>query len=206
MVNQSKLWLKLILLIPKAPSQSFSVPCQKFKRVGNISTPEVWQRGPIEGIPGLLQPVAHAILQAEEEITAAIAELPVEQLWAQPLGMASVAFHVQHITGMLDRLFTYADGKMLNEQQFEELKMEGIKHQTTSAEELLAALHERVKQIMQRLGRVKEKTLQDARGIGRQQIPTTVGGLLFHAAEHTMRHTGQLVVTVKLVKSGIGVS
>ena len=34
------------------------------------------------------------------------------------------------------------------------------------------------------------------------QIPTTVIGLLFHAVEHTMRHTGQLLVTAKIVVSG----
>jgi len=27
-------------------------------------------------------------------------------------------------------------------------------------------------------------------------------GCLFHAAEHTMRHLGQLIVTVKVLKSG----
>lgn len=172
--------------------------------MGNISTPEVWQRGPIEGIPGLLQPIAHAILQAQEEITEAVTGMPAELLWQQPLGMASVAFHVQHITGILDRLFTYADGQMLSQEQFEELKLEGIKYQTTTAQQLLDALHTRVQQTLERLGNTKEKILKDERGIGRKQIPTTVGGLLFHAAEHTMRHTGQLLVTVKMVKSGVG--
>jgi uncharacterized damage-inducible protein DinB len=28
-------------------------------------------------------------------------------------------------------------------------------------------------------------------------------GLLFHAAEHTQRHTGQLLVTVKVISSKI---
>jgi hypothetical protein len=28
---------------------------------------EVWQRGPINGVPGLLQPVAHALLQVVED-------------------------------------------------------------------------------------------------------------------------------------------
>jgi hypothetical protein len=41
--------------------------------------------------------------------------------------------------------------------------------------------------------------LTDTRGVGRKQIPSTVLGLLFHSAEHTMRHTGQLLVTCKIL-------
>jgi len=37
------------------------------------------------------------------------------------------------------------------------------------------------------------------RGIGRKQLPTTVGGLLIHCAEHTSRHVGQAVTTAKVV-------
>lgn len=166
--------------------------------------PEVWQRGPVEGVPALLQPVAHAILQAEEEITEAITGMPVELLWQQPAGVAPVAFHVKHITGILDRLFTYADGQSLNQQQFEELKLENVKYENITSEELLAALRIRVNETIARLRTTKEKILKDARGIGRQQLPTTVAGLLFHAAEHTMRHTGQLLVTAKMVNYGAG--
>ena len=74
---------------------------------------EVWQRGPIADVPALLQPVAHALLQAEEEITEIIKDMPAETIWQQPAGVASIAFHVQHITGVLDRLFTYAKGEAL---------------------------------------------------------------------------------------------
>ena len=43
-----------------------------------------------------------------------------------------------------------------------------------------------------------ERTLLDARGVGRAQLPSTVLGLLFHAAEHTQRHMGQMVTTIKV--------
>lgn len=72
--------------------------------------PEVWLRGPIENIPALLQPVAHALLQARQEVNELIKKFPHELLWEKPAGVASAGFHLQHITGVLDRLFTYANG------------------------------------------------------------------------------------------------
>ncbi|WP_373398612.1 hypothetical protein V8V91_02485 [Algoriphagus halophilus] len=43
------------------------------------------------------------------------------------------------------------------------------------------------------------KSFSEFRTVGRAQLPSTVGGLLFHAAEHTQRHFGQLLVTVKVI-------
>lgn len=163
---------------------------------------EVWQRGPVEGVPPLLQPVAHALLQAEEEITATIANMPASLLWQKPGGVASVGFHVQHIAGVLDRLFTYAKGEMLTPQQLDELKKEGLDDVNITAGSLLTALNKQLKAAIKQLKQTDEKTLTDKRGIGRKQIPTTVLGLLFHSAEHTMRHTGQLLVTAKIITAG----
>ena len=87
--------------------------------------PEVWQRGPVEGVCGLLQPVAHALLQADEEVAALAEKIPAEHLWYKPYGMASAGFHLQHLTGVLNRLFTYAKGGQLNGQQLYSLKVEG---------------------------------------------------------------------------------
>jgi uncharacterized damage-inducible protein DinB len=39
------------------------------------------------------------------------------------------------------------------------------------------------------------------RFVGRAKLPSTVLGLLVHAAEHTMRHTGQLLVTVQVLRA-----
>ena len=161
--------------------------------------PEVWQRGPVAGIPSLLHPVAHALLQAEEEISVAIKDMPAQLLWQQPLGIASPGFHVQHITGVIDRLFTYANGEMLGQEQMEQLKLEGKPDESVTAETLLLALRKQLQKALAQLSKTNENILADKRGIGRKQLPTTVMGFLFHAAEHTMRHTGQLLVTAKIV-------
>jgi hypothetical protein len=38
---------------------------------------------------------------------------------------------------------------------------------------------------------------RDERLVGRLKLPSTVVGLLFHAAEHTQRHVGQAATTRK---------
>ncbi|MGH8637538.1 MAG: DinB family protein, partial [Burkholderiales bacterium] len=85
---------------------------------------EVWLRGPIAGVPALLQPVAHSLLQCREELSAALAALTPEQIWTQPGGAASVGFHVRHAAGSLDRLFTYARGEALSPAQRAALAIE----------------------------------------------------------------------------------
>lgn len=162
--------------------------------------PEVWMRGPIAGIPALLQPVAHALLQAQEEIHANLKDFPESKLWDTPFECASVAFHLQHIRGVLDRLFTYAASKSLTEAQLNDLAAEGKKQVHISLHSLLAALDAQITISLARLQATEEYALAVPRGIGRKQIPTTLGGLLFHSAEHTMRHTGQLIVTIKVLK------
>ena len=85
--------------------------------MGNKKKPEVWLRGPLDGVPALLQPVAHALLQAREEINELMIGFPEELLWEKLAGMASPGFHLQHLAGVLDRLFTYARNEQLLEQQ-----------------------------------------------------------------------------------------
>jgi hypothetical protein len=79
--------------------------------MGKEKLPEVWLRGPVENIPSLLQPVAHALLQAREEVSELLENFPNELLWEKPAGVASTGFHLQHLSGVLDRLFTYARGQ-----------------------------------------------------------------------------------------------
>ena len=67
---------------------------------------EYWMSGPVDNIPALLQPVAHALLQANLEINHLMQDFPEEKLWEKPAGVASPGFHLQHLTGVLDRLFT----------------------------------------------------------------------------------------------------
>ena len=85
-------------------------------------TPEVWLRGPLEGVPPLLQPVGHALLQALEEVNKIMSGFPEELLWERPAGVASVGFHLQHLTGVLDRLFSYAKGLPLTPEQLASLQ------------------------------------------------------------------------------------
>jgi uncharacterized damage-inducible protein DinB len=163
------------------------------------SKPEFWQCGPVEGIPPLLQPVAHALLQAREEVDELMVDFPDELLWEQVAGMASPGFHLQHLSGVLERLFTYAKGEQLNHEQLEYLAGEG-KDRSKTVTELVTVFDHQVNKALQQLTETDEQTLIEFRGVGRKQMPSTVIGLLVHAAEHTMRHTGQLLVTVKVLK------
>jgi len=161
---------------------------------------EVWLRGPVEGVPPLLQPVAHTLLQAREEVNALMTGFPEVFLWVKPAGMAAPAFHLQHLTGILDRLFTYARGEMLSEAQLAYLSAEGRETvKESEAGVLIKRFNQQVDKALEQLKNTKEDTLTEARGVGRAQIPSTVIGLLTHAAEHTMRHTGQLLVTVRVL-------
>jgi len=161
---------------------------------------EVWMRGPIAGIPDLLQPVAHALLQAEEDIVKYTAQLSSEQLWARPCGNASIGFHLLHIRGVIDRMFTYAADKSLSAEQFDYLQQEGIVDAELSVATLAENLHLQIEQALQRLSAIDPKTLTEERFLGRKRIPTTLIGLLFHAAEHAQRHVGQLLVTARCLK------
>lgn len=163
---------------------------------------EVWQRGPIENVPGLLQPVAHALLEVGEEVHFIMDGFPENLLWLKPAGVASPAFHLQHINGVVDRLFTYARKELLSKEQMHSLSLEGDKEKNSfSMEELVVALDKRIALAIEELKAVNVETLTEARGVGRKQIPTTLLGLYVHAAEHSMRHVGQLLVTVKVLKS-----
>jgi uncharacterized damage-inducible protein DinB len=171
--------------------------------VSNTShKPEVWQRGPVENIAPLLQPVAHALLQAKEELVEIMEEFPDKLLWDKPAGAASAGFHLQHISGVVDRLFTYARNEPLNAEQLQSLSEENNSFSNTlSVEILIARFSKRVDDAMLQLQHTREATLTEHRSIGRKKIPTTVIGLLVHSAEHTMRHIGQLIVTVKMLKA-----
>jgi uncharacterized damage-inducible protein DinB len=163
--------------------------------------PEIWLRGPITNIPPLLQPAAHALLQAREEVNEVMMDFPDQLLWIKPASAASTGFHLQHLSGVLDRLLTYADGKTLNEHQLAALKAEGDPHWTSAkTAELVIQFNSQVDMALDVLQRTNDQTLTESRHVGRAQLPSTVIGLLFHAAEHTMRHLGQLIVTVRVVK------
>ena len=174
------------------------------------SNPEYWLRGPVAGIPALLQPVAHALLQSRAEVNALMEGFPEARLWDRPGGVASPGFHLQHLAGVLDRLLTYARGEALGPGQLGELAGEGRASgggegsgRATGGElaTLLQRYNLQIDKALQQLAETPELSLTAPRGVGRARIPSTVGGLLFHAAEHSMRHTGQLLVTIRILQS-----
>ena len=167
--------------------------------MSTLPQPEVWMRGPIKGIPALLQPIAHTLLQAKEEICFYLQDFPDDLLWRRPANMASVGFHLQHIVGVLDRLFTYAERKGLSEEQFDYLDKEGHLDLSLSTKILVERVINKIDLVINKLRLIDEELLLEERGVGRLQYPSTVIGLLFHAAEHTQRHNGQLLVTSKIL-------
>ena len=163
---------------------------------------EVWQRGPLQEIPGLLQPIAHALLQAEEELNEMMNNFSDDLLWQRPANVASPAFHLQHLSGVLDRVFTYARNEPLTDFQLTQLHDEDVApQQNVSVQSLLKRFKLQIQTSIMQLQNTEENTLKEFRGVGRKLLPSTVIGLLVHAAEHTMRHVGQLSVTVKILNN-----
>ena len=166
---------------------------------------EVWMRGGIAGVPALLQPVAHALLQVQEDAQQYVGNLQEDELWIKPAGAASVAFHLQHIAGVIDRMFTYAHNKSLTEEQLAYLHTEGQEEIGITKSLLIAGLKASIDRAVNQLKKISPDELTAVRYLGRQRIPTTQIGLIFHAAEHSQRHIGQLLVTVKWLAHDRGV-
>ncbi len=164
------------------------------------ATQEYWLSGPIPELPALLQPAAHALLQSVREIKEYLSEFPENKLWEKPFGRASVGFHLKHLTGVLDRLLTYAKKQSLTEEQFHFLKNEGNGQDAPNAQQLISDFETKVNEALDYFKTIPETTLTNERFVGRKKLPTTVIGLLFHAAEHSQRHVGQLLVTVSALK------
>ena len=166
-----------------------------------VQEPEPWLRGPVPGVPALLQPVAHALLQAVEDLRRVVTPLDDVRLWATPEGAASVGFHVRHAAGSLDRLFTYARGDALSDEQRAALRRETAPDAqgNASAAALVTFFEAEVERALAQLRATREDRLTERRDVGRAKLPSTVLGLLFHAAEHTQRHVGQVITTAKVV-------
>ncbi len=164
---------------------------------------EAWLSGPVPDVPPLLQPVAHALLNASQQLAEALEGLTPEQLVQRPGNAASISYHVTHAVGSLDRLFTYARAEPLSEDQRAALHAESSAEVgQRDAAELLKSFDVAVRKAMVQLSATNEANLLDHRGVGRAQLPSTVLGLLFHAGEHSVRHVGQVVTTAKIVRTG----
>lgn len=161
---------------------------------------EVWLRGPLPDVAAPLQPVVHALLQAREDAARALAGLDVDRIWERPGGAASLGFHARHLGGSLDRLLTYARGESLTSEQMAFLRSEGTAGDspataTTLLSELSSAIDRGIAQVVQ----TPEASLAEPRRVGRAGLPTTVFGLIVHAAEHSARHAGQMITTARVV-------
>ena len=168
---------------------------------------EVWLRGPIAGLAPELQPAAHALLQVQEELARLLPALDHATLAARPGGAPSIGFHVRHLVGSTDRLLTYAAGRALSDAQREYLSREREAPLPGDTGASLAALvAAAVEEAVAQLRRTPVATLGEARAVGRAGLPSTVGGLLFHAAEHAARHTGQVVTTARILRGLAGPS
>lgn len=158
---------------------------------------EPWLRGTHTDLPAVPRGVVHALELAREDVEAACAPLTDAQMHAHPGGAASIAFHLRHVARSLDRLLTYAEGGQLSGAQLEALRQEA--DAGGSKAELLAEFHEGLDAALQRIRAFTGADLEAPRGVGRKALPTTVGGLLVHCADHTQRHTGQAVTTARVV-------
>jgi uncharacterized damage-inducible protein DinB len=155
------------------------------------------------GVPPLLMPAAHALAGAGEDVARVAASLTVEQLWARPAGVASIGFHLRHIPGILDRLLTYARGEPLTDAQLAYLRAEPDPGDpAATADDLLRGVDEAIARALAQIRATREEDLLLPRGVGRLQLPSTVMGLIFHAAEHAQRHTGQIVTLSRIVRAG----
>lgn len=161
---------------------------------------EPWLRGPIAGMPAMVMPAAHALMQAAEDISMVVAGLTEEQLWALPGGAAAVGFHLRHLAGSIDRLLTYADGEMLSDEQMTELDAEVVSD-SRSAEELARAAVASIERAIGVMRETPPELYLEMRGVGRKRLHSTMFGLLVHIAEHTQRHVGGIVATAKVVRS-----
>jgi len=157
-------------------------------------------RGTYSELPAVLRAVLHAFDLAREDVVQWTDGLGETELHASPLGLSPIAFHMRHIARSLDRLLTYAEGNQLSSDQITAMKTEldpGI-----SREELLAEFHQGLEQAAARVRAFATADLEQPRAVGKKQLPTSVGGLLVHLADHTQRHTGQIVTTAKVLKAG----
>ena len=160
---------------------------------------EPWLRGTHSNVAAVPRATIHAFEQAAEDVATWCAELTNTELNATPYGLPSIAFQLRHIAGSLDRLLTYAEGHALTAQQLAALQSErGLEVSRDELFETFAKVLALSSDRARKLG-ATAATLQEARTVGRKNLPTTIAGLLVHVAEHTQRHVGQTITTAKIL-------
>jgi uncharacterized damage-inducible protein DinB len=159
--------------------------------------PEPWLRGTLTDIDPIRRAIIHALDLAAEDATRWTVDLTHDQIFARPANLPPIAFHLRHIARSLDRLLTYAEGHQLNPDQLAALKTELAPANPT--EDPRAELRASLNRSVDRIRALAPDNFAELRTVGRQKLPTTVGSLLVHCADHTQRHIGQLVTTAKLI-------
>lgn len=160
---------------------------------------EAWLSGKLDGFSDVMMPTAHALVQAIRDLQR-VSDLREEELLTKPNDSPSVAFHLRHIAGSCDRLLTYAKDENLNEKQFDFLKSETVENSLLNAEELVDQAIAEIEKVLEFCKTVSSEILFEPRFVGRKKLQTNVFGLLFHIAEHTARHVGQIITTAKIVR------
>ncbi len=158
---------------------------------------EPWLRGTLTEVDALRRQVLHALDLTAEDVERWCAGLSDAEMNARPFGIAPIAFHLRHIARSLDRLLTYAERGTLNEAQLDALANE--MESGAFAETVLAEVRAGLGEARRRVLMISQRIYDEPRGVGRAMLPSTVGGLLIHCAEHTQRHIGQAVTTAKVV-------
>lgn len=159
--------------------------------------PEPWLRGTLSGVPAVARGVLHALQLAHEDVSHWCESLSEEELHARPFDLPPIAFHLRHIARSLDRLLAYAEGHQLTSEQIAALKSEmtpGI-----SREVLFVEFSQGLELAAQRVRALAASDPEQARAVGKKRLPTTIGGLLVHVADHTQRHVGQIITTAKIL-------
>lgn len=169
-----------------------------------VSAPylEPWLRGTHTDVPAVPRAVLHALELALVDITKWTAGLTDAEVHAAPLGLPPVAFHLKHIARSIDRILTYAEGGQLTSDQLAALKSEQSGEESLA--ELLGELEASFANADARIRSLGTADFNLARGVGRKQLPITLGGALIHVADHTQRHVGQVVTTAKVLKAQLG--
>lgn len=162
-----------------------------------VTNVEPWLRGTLTEVDAIQRAVLHALELAHEDVERWSADLSDAELEMKPLDLPSVGRQMRHIVRSLDRLLTYAEAMQLSSEQLEALKAEA--DGSTSRKDLFAEFEMGISSAMERVRAVRPENYEEIRGVGRKMLPTTLGGLLVHCADHTQRHVGQMVTTAKVV-------
>ncbi len=159
--------------------------------------PEPWLRGTLSDVPVLQRALLHSLQMAQEDVAKWCSALDDGEFHTRPSGLPSVAFQLRHIARSLDRFCCYAEGTPLSQEQLNSLSSEMDAGGTR--EEIFRELEASLDRTRQRLDKIVRQPADMPVKIGRKGLPTTLAGLLIHAAEHTQRHVGQAITTAKVI-------